>query len=200
MHISPLKHRELAVNVLDPTLPSRILGQPEPDDRPGPAPRRDGGPGAPHGGMASSLRWPAAAAALVAAVAHVPVTGQHLSEVPYVGWLFVALTGVCMFAAFALAFTSRAVVWALAGATCLAAVIAFVISRGPGLPGMPDDIGDWGNELGLISVACELAVVALAVVALAGRRARAASWWLASVPLIASGLVGATYALGAGTT
>jgi hypothetical protein len=39
----------------------------------------------------SPLRLPAAACAPVAALAHVPVTEEHLAEVPYIGVLFIVL-------------------------------------------------------------------------------------------------------------
>jgi hypothetical protein len=117
--------------------------------------------------LRSPLALPAAAAALVAGAAHVPVTPEHLEEVPYVGRLFVALAVVCVAGGLLLAVRDVVLVWAGLAAANLAAVVLFVVSRGPGMPGMSDDIGDWTNELGIISVASESLVVVLALVALA---------------------------------
>lgn len=47
-----------------------------------------------------------------------------------------------------------------------AALIAYIASRTVGLPGSVDDIGNWGQTLGIISMAAEGAVVLLAAGAL----------------------------------
>src|SRR4051812_41054827 len=116
--------------------------------------------------LRSPLALPAAAAAAVAGAAHLPVTAEHLREVPYVGWMFVALIAVCAVGAVLLTVRDVAAVWWVLAVSCLAAVALYVVSRGPGMPGMSDDIGDWTNRLGLISVLSEALVVILAVIAL----------------------------------
>jgi len=149
----------------------------------------------------SPLRLPAAAAALVAAAAHLPVIPDHLSEAPYVGWLFVGLSAVCVLGAVALVVDDSILVWAGLGSTCGAAVAGYLLSRGPGLPAMADDIGDWSNRLGLISVTTETLVAVLAVTVLRsrarttvpGRVARRAAW---VVPAAAVILALGTYPLG----
>ena len=151
--------------------------------------------------IGSALRWPAAAAALVAAAAHLPVIPQHLSEVPYVGWLFIGLSAVCGVGAILLAVRDLPVVWIALGSTCLAAVAGYVVSRGPGLPGMSDDLGDWTNPLGIISVLTEGLVVILAVVALCSGRAIRRPGLATTVIVGAAGaLTVATYLLGLATT
>jgi hypothetical protein len=120
----------------------------------------------------SALRWPAAAAALVAAGAHLPVVPEHLREVPYVGWLFIGLIAVCVLGAGALAVRDTVTVWVGLGSVCAAAVLAYALSRGIGLPGMPDDIGDWADPLGLISITSETLVCVLAAVGLRRRSGR----------------------------
>lgn len=116
--------------------------------------------------LRSRLALPAAAATAVAGAAHVPVTPQHLHEVPYVGGMFVALIAVCALTAILLAVRDTALVWWTVAVSCLAAVVLYVVSRGPGMPGMSDDIGDWTNRLGVISVLSESLVVILAGAAL----------------------------------
>ena len=161
----------------------------------------------------SPLRLPAAAAALVAAAAHVPVIPDHLQEAPYIGWLFVGLSVLCVLGAIALLVDDSVAVWAVLGAGCAAAVLGYLFSRGPGLPAMADDVGDWANPLGMISVATEALVAGLAVwvvrsrvgtAAVAGagagagvlRRARARRWAWAAVPVVGACLALAVYPLG----
>ncbi len=40
--------------------------------------------------------WMASLLLLVAAGTHVPLIQAHLQEAPYIGWLFIALTAVCI--------------------------------------------------------------------------------------------------------
>jgi hypothetical protein len=55
----------------------------------------------------------------------------------------------------------------------MVAVVAYALSRTIGLPLMADDVGNWLEPLGIVSVVTETAVSALALVAL--RRARRTS-------------------------
>jgi hypothetical protein len=123
----------------------------------------------------SPLRYPAAVLAVVAGLAHVPVTPEHLNEAPYIGVLFMVLTTVCVVLAAALLVWDSPVVWASLGGACLLAVVAFVLSRTVGLPLIADDIGNWSERLGVVSVLTEAGVVILSALALrkAWRQARA---------------------------
>lgn len=175
---------------------------PHADGDPVAAPVRGGGPALLRP-LSSPLRLPAAAAALVAGIAHLPVTPEHLDEVPYVGWMFVALAVVCVAGGLLLVVRDAAVVWWTPAVSCLAAVVLYVVSRGPGMPAMDDDIGDWTNEFGLISVASETLVAVLAVAALlraaqgATQAARRLPLLLAlSVPAAGLALAAGGYALG----
>jgi hypothetical protein len=119
--------------------------------------------------LRSPLRFPAAVLALVAAFAHVPVTPEHLVEAPYIGVLFIVLTASFTVLATALLLADSAAAWTALGAGCALAVAGFVISRTLGLPLMSDDVGDWLNPLGLVSILTETATAALACLALKGR-------------------------------
>ena len=141
------------------------------------------------------LRLPAAAAALVAAAAHLPVIPDHLREVPYIGWLFIGLSALCVLGAVALLVDDTATVWLALGTGCAAAVLGYLLSRGPGLPAMADDLGDWANPLGLISVAAETLVAGFAVSALVSR-GRSVRWAWAAVPAGGACLALAVYPLG----
>jgi hypothetical protein len=119
--------------------------------------------------QASPLRWPLAAAAAVAAVAHIPVIGSHLTEAPYMGVLFIVLTVACFALALAVtAFDTRAV-YAAAAVTCGLAVVGYAATRLVAFPMLADDVGNWFEPLGVLSVVSETVVV---VPALLGLRSR----------------------------
>src|SRR5579875_2103187 len=131
---------------------------------------------------AMATRWIARAGWWIALVAielnigiHVALTPMHLEEEFYIGVLF-TMGNAALFAAMLLLMSARlhVVGWFLAAATSAAEFGAFVASRTSGLPGgyreswisAPEDL------LGLVSLACEVVVIALALrVGLAGRRA-----------------------------
>jgi hypothetical protein len=118
----------------------------------------------------SPAQWFAAILLLVAAGTHIPLIPDHLKEAPYVGVLFIALSAVCIVLAMAILYADNAGIWLLAGATCLAAVVAFLASRTVGLPQIGDDVGNWTDPLGYPAVASEVLMTVLAYVHL--RRAR----------------------------
>jgi len=109
-------------------------------------------------------RWGTVAALTVAAVAHIPVTPEHLREAPYMGWLFVAFTAIALIAAVVLAVRGSAPApFVLAGVLCAAAIGAYALTRLFAFPQLADDVGNWGDPLGLVSVISEAAVVMLSV-------------------------------------
>ncbi len=118
---------------------------------------------------AASWRGPLAAASVIAAAAHVPVTGEHLEEALYIGVLFIALEVVSVaLAVVVLLRPSRTVYGAIAVVGALA-VAALVVSRTIGLPLIQDDIGNWTEPLATVSVVAE-AVMAVGggIAAMAG--------------------------------
>ena len=42
-------------------------------------------------------------------------------------------------------------------------MIGYILSRGPGLPGYTDDVGNWGEPLGVFSLVAEAILIMLAV-------------------------------------
>lgn len=122
-------------------------------------------------------RATAALALLVTAGTHLPLIRDHLSEAPYVGALFIALSVAAVALAGALLLADTRTVWALSGAVCLAAIVAFVLSRTVGLPQLGDDVGNWTEALSYPAITAELIVVATAVGTL-----RASRWFAVPAP------------------
>jgi hypothetical protein len=112
------------------------------------------------------LRWTVIVGLLIATVAHLPVTPEHLDEAPYMGALFIAF----MISAFAVA-SALAVApshsWYLAAALlCAAGIAAYIATRVIAFPRLRHDVGQWAEPLGLVSITAEAVVVALSVVSL----------------------------------
>jgi hypothetical protein len=119
-------------------------------------------------------RWVLAAAAGIAAIAHVPVIGPHLEEAPYMGVLFVVLTAACAFLALAALVRGGRAVYLLTVLTCGLAVLGYVATRLVAFPMLADDVGNWLEPLGVVSIVSESIAVAAAVVALRRRSRRGA--------------------------
>lgn len=106
--------------------------------------------------------------AVVAAVAHIPVIKPHLSEAPYMGALFIVLTAACLVLAMTLTIHDGAVVYGLSILTCGLAVVGYAATRLVAFPMLADDVGNWLEPLGVVSIAAESIVVAGASLALRG--------------------------------
>ncbi|HET8979653.1 MAG TPA: hypothetical protein VFN87_15940 [Solirubrobacteraceae bacterium] len=92
-----------------------------------------------------------------------------LTDQFYVGALELALAAACLPLAILLLIRPLPVLWSTALALNLAGLLVFVASRTVGLPGSTDDIGNWGQTLGIVSVIAEGGVIVTAAAAL-GRR------------------------------
>lgn len=112
------------------------------------------------------LAVPAALALLALAAVHLIDGPSSTSDQFYVGALELALAAASAPLAVMLLARPVPALWHVAGAMCTAALLVFIASRTVGLPGSTDDIGNWGQALGILSVAVEGAVVALAATAL----------------------------------
>lgn len=120
----------------------------------------------------SALRWLLIPAALIAAGAHVPVIGPHLDEAPYMGVLFIVLTAACTALAVTALVRDTAAVYALSLLTCGSAIAGYVATRLVAFPMLADDVGNWAEPLGLVSIGSEIVVVLAAVTALSRSGAR----------------------------
>ena len=86
-------------------------------------------------------------------------------------WLtagFAALTIIAPIGALWLLARPAPLAWASGGLICLSAALGYILTRSVGLPGDPQDIGNWLEPLGLVALITEWIVVILAVLALAG--------------------------------
>ncbi|MEA2301066.1 MAG: hypothetical protein QOE44_1601 [Solirubrobacteraceae bacterium] len=101
------------------------------------------------------------------ALIHVLDAIPTFSELPYKGWLYVALIVSALAVAGMLVRGGSRRVWALAAGLVATAILAFVYSRTVGLPSAPDDVGNWSEPLGVAALFVEGAVLAVAAHALA---------------------------------
>ena len=111
-------------------------------------------------------RWSTVLAVAVSAAAHVPVIGPHLHEAPYMGGLFIVLTVACTVLGVALSVRDSRLVYALVVLTCGLAVVGYVATRLVAFPMLADDVGNWLEPLGIVSITAEAVAVAAAIFAL----------------------------------
>lgn len=111
-------------------------------------------------------RTPAMVGLEIAAVAglagtayiHLEELSGKFAEVPYLGVGYALLSIACVVSIALIAMRNRAG-WYLGGATALATIVGFVITRTVGLPGSTDDIGNWSESIGTWSLIAEGVVV-----------------------------------------
>jgi hypothetical protein len=119
--------------------------------------------------MGHRYRWLMAACATVSAAAHVPVVAVHLREAPYMGEEFIVLIIGCVLIALAALIGDTAAVYLMAVIACGLAITGYVLTRIIAFPALADDVGNWFEPLGVVSILAESATVAVAVAALASR-------------------------------
>jgi hypothetical protein len=121
----------------------------------------------------ASARWLLVSAVTVAAAAHVPVIGPHLDEAPYMGVLFMLLTGACLAIGATVAVADATWGYGAALPVCGAAVIGYAATRLVAFPQLADDVGNWFEPLGVVSVLSETVVVVVAALVVRRRSAAA---------------------------
>jgi hypothetical protein len=112
----------------------------------------------------SPARWLLVTAITVAAAAHVPVIAPHLEEAPYMGVLFILLTAACLAIGATIALFDASSGYLAAIPVCGAAVVGYAATRLFAFPQLADDVGNWFEPLGVLSVVTETAVVVLAAI------------------------------------
>jgi hypothetical protein len=103
-------------------------------------------------------------------VAHIPVICPRLHEAPYMGVLFIVLTAACAALAVAALVRDSRAVYVMVIVTCALAVIGYAATRLVAFPMLSDDVGNWLEPLGVVSIVAESVAVAAAIAALAGDR------------------------------
>ena len=111
----------------------------------------------------SPWRWPLATAAAVAAIAHVPVIGPHLHEASYMGEEFIVLTAACLLLAGAALVCDSAAIYCSTAITCGLAVLGYLATRLVAFPSLADDVGNWLEPLGVVSVLAEIVALIAAI-------------------------------------
>jgi hypothetical protein len=96
----------------------------------------------------------------------VPVIGPHLSEAPYMGEEFIVLTAACFVLGVAALACDSAAVYGLTVVTCGLALLGYAATRLIAFPQLADDVGNWFEPLGLVSVVAETVAVLAAASAL----------------------------------
>jgi hypothetical protein len=99
--------------------------------------------------------------AAIAATHLIDLPGK-MEEVKYLGAGYVLLIIGLVYAAVEIVRDRRSG-WAIGGALALATLVGFILSRTTGLPQATDDVGNWSEGLGLISMLAEAALVGLAM-------------------------------------
>ena len=136
---------------------------------------------------------------LTVTAAHIPVTAEHLSEAPYIGWSFVALEVGTAVLAVVLVLRGDRLVWSAAGGVAALAIAAYVLTRSVALPQIADDVGNWSEPLGIVALSAEKLLLTLVVAHRSPllRRPRLTAHPVAlACTVLALGLVSTAYATG----
>ncbi|WP_310961499.1 hypothetical protein [Nocardioides terrisoli] len=129
--------------------------------------RTDSAPSEPTRGI-GVLRTVAALGAFGESAAHIPVIQEHLTEAPYIGVGFVLLTVAGLYLGNLLLREDSTWVWLATGVVAAAALVGYVTSRTIGLPQIHDDIGNWGEPLGVVAVVSEALMLVAVLARMAG--------------------------------
>jgi len=86
------------------------------------------------------------------------------ADARYIFWLYVALILGCAIGVGLLILRNTRLVWAFAALLAAGPFVSYVINRTVGLPRATDDIGNWLEPLGVVSVIVEILLFILAIV------------------------------------
>jgi hypothetical protein len=100
------------------------------------------------------------------ALVHVLQLPDAFAAVDYLGVLFVGAIVASVVLAALLTRMSDQLVWAATGALPALVLIGYILSRTSGLPGFTDDIDEWTEPLGLVSMVFEGLLVCLSAAVL----------------------------------
>jgi FtsH-binding integral membrane protein len=104
------------------------------------------------------------------AVIHVLQAPEAFDETFYLGLLFVGAVVISVALAAALTLGSDTGVWTATAVLPALILLGYVLSRTSGLPDATDDVGEWDEPLGLVSMVVEGLLVCVAGGVLGARR------------------------------
>ena len=135
-----------------------------------PTPISDGGDSL-HDAVADAISRTIAIGALGGiALIHVLQSPDAFSETTYLGILFVGAIVASVLLGAVLTRTSDSRAWAAAGGLGALILLGYILSRTSGLPAATDDVGEWTEPFGLLSLVVEGLLVCVSAAALADRR------------------------------
>ncbi|MFE7707777.1 hypothetical protein ACFU6I_18700 [Streptomyces sp. NPDC057486] len=110
-------------------------------------------------------RWVGALLCLAVAAIHVVDQGGITAtrDPYYIGVAYHVLEIAAVVAAVLLLIGLVRLGWLLAAAVAIGPLLGYILSRGPGLPHYGDDVGNWAEPLGLVSLVVEGALLLLSV-------------------------------------
>jgi hypothetical protein len=97
------------------------------------------------------------------------VIGDKAPRYVGVGYWLLELAGL---GACALVMANRRIAYRTTAAVAGLPIVGYVLSRSIGLPAYTDDRGNWGERLGLVSIAVELALLAISLLVILPPRRR----------------------------
>jgi hypothetical protein len=97
------------------------------------------------------------------AAIHLVDLPDKMEEVPYLGWAYLGLIAASLVLAELVAIRADRRLMAASAGLSAAVLVGFAINRTIGMPGAMDDIGNWTEPLGMVSLLVEAAVVWLGV-------------------------------------
>ncbi len=89
------------------------------------------------------------------------------ADARYIFWLYVALILGCAIGVGALILRNTRATWAFTTLLGVGPFISYIVNRSIGFPRATDDIGNWGEPLGIVSLIVEVLVIALSLAQLA---------------------------------
>jgi Na+/proline symporter len=105
------------------------------------------------------------------ALIHLLDLPDTMSGTPYIGWMYIGLIVCALGLAGALVHSSDKRIWAAASGLVGSVIVGYVLSRTTGLPRSTDDIGNWGEPLGIAMLFVGGSFLALSGGVLRARRA-----------------------------
>ena len=106
------------------------------------------------------------------ALIHLLDLPDTITGTPYIGWMYIGLIISALALGGILVYASDARAWKATAALGLSVILGYTLSRTTGLPGSTDDIGNWGQSLGIASLFVEGSLIALSAGVIRSRRTR----------------------------